>query len=99
MPDRFRALPRRVLVNPSILSADFARLAEECRSVLEPAAGRAADMLHLDVMDGHFVPNLTMGPALTRSLRRALPDAFLDVHLMVARPGDFLRPFADAGAD
>ncbi len=93
--DLFRAPPRLPLIAPSILSADFARLGEEARAVIEAGA----DLLHLDVMDGHFAPNLSMGPALCRSLRKALPGAFLDVHLMVKDPGFFLQPFADAGAD
>jgi ribulose-phosphate 3-epimerase len=87
--------PRLPMVLPSILSADFARLGEECRLVL----GLGADGLHVDVMDGHFVPNLTMGPAIVKSLRAALPDAWLDVHLMVTDPGQMLVPFAKAGAD
>lgn len=98
--------PRRLpLIAPSILSADFARMGEECASVLSPvAAGEAvidegaADLLHLDVMDGHFVPNLTMGPDMCRGLRRAFPRAFLDVHLMVTDPFPHARAFAEAGA-
>ncbi len=86
--------PRRLRICPSILSADFSRLAEEIGAV--ERAG--ADFLHVDVMDGQFVPNLTFGPILVEGLRRltALP---LDVHLMVVEPLRFLEGFARAGAD
>jgi ribulose-phosphate 3-epimerase len=84
-----------VLVAPSILSADFAQLSADAGQSL--LAG--GDLLHIDVMDGHFVPNLTFGPALVKSLRAALPGAFLDVHLMVEDPGMFVGPFVEAGAD
>ncbi len=95
MTNLFTQPTRLPLIAPSILSADFAVMGEECRGVLESGA----DLLHLDVMDGHFVPNLTMGPDMCRGLRRALPEAFLDVHLMVTDPGRYFESFAKAGAN
>ncbi len=85
----------RPLVAPSILSADFARLGDEIESAIE-AGG---DLVHVDVMDGHFVPNLSMGPAVCASVRKRFPSLFLDVHLMVSDPLAFVLPFIDAGAD
>ncbi len=100
MANLFTNPPRLPLVAPSILSADFADMAADCRAVLDRSGGkRGADLLHVDVMDGHFVPNLTMGPALVASLRKAIPDAFLDVHVMVTDPGQYIEPFAKAGAN
>jgi len=89
------AKPARPLVAASILSADFGCMAEECHDVLS----HGADLLHVDVMDGHFVPNLTMGVDMIRGLRRHCADVFLDVHLMVERPGDYVAMFAEAGAN
>ncbi|MGQ0627512.1 MAG: ribulose-phosphate 3-epimerase [Phycisphaerales bacterium] len=93
--------PKRLpLIAPSILSADFANMARDCSGVLaEPPAGGGADLLHVDVMDGHFVPNLTLGPDMVRGIRKACPKAFLDVHLMVTDPEMFIKPFVDSGAD
>jgi ribulose-phosphate 3-epimerase len=84
----------RTLVAPSILAADFARLGEEVRAA--EAAG--ADMIHVDVMDGHFVPNISIGPAVVKSIRPHTKLPF-DVHLMIAPVDPFIQQFRDAGAD
>jgi ribulose-phosphate 3-epimerase len=81
-----------IRIAPSLLSADFARLADELATVAE------ADLLHLDVMDGHFVPNLTIGPALIKALRKHTKLPF-DCHLMIAEPQRYIAAFLDAGAD
>jgi len=83
-----------VIVAPSLLSADFSRLGDEAEDVVEAGA----DWLHLDIMDGHFVPNITFGPGIVASLRRRV-EVPLDVHLMIEEPERFLGEFIDAGAD
>ena len=87
-------MTRKIKVAPSILSADFSRLGEEIRAV--EAAG--ADIIHIDVMDGHFVPNITIGPLVVQAARKVtkLP---LDVHLMIENPERYIADFAKAGAD
>jgi ribulose-phosphate 3-epimerase len=85
--------PKATIIAPSILAADFARLGEDARR----AVSAGADWLHVDVMDGHFVPNLTIGPPVVRDLRRAV-DVPLDVHLMIEEPDRYVDDFAKAGA-
>jgi ribulose-phosphate 3-epimerase len=86
-------MPRPILIAPSLLSADFGRLAEEVRAVEEAGA----DLIHLDVMDGRFVPNITVGPLVVAAVRKAtrLP---VDVHLMIVEPERYVEAFARAGA-
>ena len=85
---------RKKKIAPSILSADFTRLADEIKAVEDAGA----DYIHIDVMDGHFVPNITFGPLIVKAVRRvtSLP---LDVHLMISDPDKYISAFADAGAD
>jgi ribulose-phosphate 3-epimerase len=92
-PGSAQQAQRTVRIAPSILSADFARLGDEISRVRPEA-----DVLHVDVMDGHFVPNLTIGPPVVTWIRRH-SDLYLDCHLMMDNPGEFLEAFRDAGAN
>lgn len=80
---------------PSILAADFSKLGDQIQECLDSGI----TWIHCDIMDGHFVPNISYGPSIVKSVRGVAPDAFLDVHLMIENPDHYIEDFADAGAD
>ena len=84
----------RIELAPSILSANFAQLGVDAKAALEGGGS----LLHIDIMDGHFVPNITIGPPVVKWLRKAIPDAIFDCHLMIENPDEFIPAFAEAGA-
>jgi ribulose-phosphate 3-epimerase len=87
-------LPRTIELAPSILSANFADLAAHAKQALDGGG----TLLHVDIMDGHFVPNITIGPPVVASLRKSLPDTIFDCHLMIENPDQLIPAFAEAGA-
>lgn len=92
---KIRKPAKAIELAPSILSANFAELANDARAALDGGG----TLLHLDVMDGHFVPNLTIGPPVVASLRKELPGVTFDCHLMIENPDEFIPAFAEAGAN
>ncbi len=83
------------LIAPSILAADFSRLGQDITECTEAGS----TWIHCDIMDGHFVPNISYGPAIVKAAKKAAPEAFIDVHLMIENPDEYTQPFVEAGAD
>ncbi|HKK25667.1 MAG TPA: ribulose-phosphate 3-epimerase [Gracilimonas sp.] len=83
------------ILAPSILAADFTKLGEDIRDALKGGTS----WIHCDIMDGHFVPNISYGPGVVKAAKKAAPEAFMDVHLMIENPDDYVESFVEAGAD